>query len=153
MKKIVKWFLGFCLVMVIFSMAIMGALIAGIAFLGYKAYQEYQVNKFSNKFKAQCVGVIVLSLVLIGLCSGNTDKTTATETSSTKQEETVKKEDDNKSVEIEEYTQEELLEMYKDESYMKVSGNELDTNPNKEIKFLFEEVLKNDGKRSINKIS
>ena len=75
--------------MVIFSMAIMGALIAGIAFLGYKAYQEYQVNKFSNKFKAQCVGVIVLSLVLIGLCSGNTDKTTATETSSTKQEETV----------------------------------------------------------------
>ena len=73
-------------------MAIMGALIAGIAFLGYKAYQEYQVNKFSNKFKAQCVGVIVLSLVLIGLCSGNTDNTTATETSSTKQEETVKEE-------------------------------------------------------------
>ena len=86
MNKIVKWFLGFCLVMVIFSMAIMGALIAGIAFLGYKAYQEYQVNKFSNKFKAQCVGVIVLSLVLIGLCSGNTDNTTATETSSTKQD-------------------------------------------------------------------
>ena len=40
MKKIGKCFLGFCLLMVIFSMAVIGALVGSIAFLGCKAYQE-----------------------------------------------------------------------------------------------------------------
>ena len=92
MKKIGKCFLGFCLLMVIFSMAVIGALVGSIAFLGYKAYQEYQVNKFSNKFKAECAGIIILSLVLIGIYSGNADTTNTTETSTVKQEETVNEE-------------------------------------------------------------
>ena len=89
------------------------------------------LNKFKEMSTKGKIATIIGILFIICVFGGLGEEENTTETSSTKQEETVKEEDDNKSVEIEEYTQEELLEMYKDESYMKVSGNELDTNPNK----------------------
>ena len=118
MKKIGKMFLGICLGVILIGMLYVVGLIVGIGFLGYKAYKEYKINKFSGKFKAECEGIALLAVLLIAEFNSDTDTTTqVTQDDTTTQVEQTAEDPEEEEV-AEEPEEEVIEEPVKEEEYI-----------------------------------
>lgn len=133
-KKIGKIFLGICLGFILIGMLQMVGLALGVAYLTYKAYEEYKINKFSGKFKAECAGIAVLTVLLIAAFNGSTDTTQVAQDDTTTQvEQTVEEPEEEEVVEEPEEEEEEVSEVEETEPEEEIVEEEITEEPEEEV--------------------